>query len=96
MPTYTVNFTQVDHVTEEMVTISRNISNMLESLDASARQHLAEWTSEAQTAYAAAKLKWDTAAADMVQQAANAATALGEIRTSYSQAEGTNSTMWSR
>ncbi|ARH93631.1 MULTISPECIES: WXG100 family type VII secretion target [Streptomyces] len=96
MPTYTVNFAQVDHVTEEMTTISRNISNMLSSLDASARQHLAEWTSAAQTAYAENKAKWDTAAADMVQQATNAGNALQEIRASYSQAEGTNSSMWSR
>ncbi|BDM74428.1 hypothetical protein HEK616_79150 (plasmid) [Streptomyces nigrescens] len=94
MPTYTVNFAQVEHVTEEMRTISRNISNMLASLDSSARHHLAEWTSEAQTAYNQNKVKWDSAAADMVQQATSAGTALEEIRASYAQAEGTNSSMW--
>ncbi|WP_371503125.1 WXG100 family type VII secretion target [Kitasatospora sp. NBC_00374] len=94
MPTYTVNFGNVQHVAEEMQLISRNISAMLADLDANARRHLAEWTSEAQSAYAAAKARWDAASADMATQAQKAQTSLTEIHASYAQAERTGSNMW--
>lgn len=92
--TYRINFPQVEHVTEEMRTISRNITNLLEALDDSAKSNLAEWTSQAQEAYAQSKRQWDAAAADMVQQSIAAGTTLEQIRATYGQAEVTNSGMW--
>ncbi|MFH8386876.1 WXG100 family type VII secretion target [Kitasatospora sp. NPDC018058] len=94
MPTYTVNFSNVQHVAEEMQAISQNIKTTLASLDTNARQHLAEWTSEAQSAYAAAKARWDAASADMAAQAAKAQGALTEIHAGYAQAERAGSNMW--
>ncbi|WP_354637686.1 WXG100 family type VII secretion target [Kitasatospora camelliae] len=96
MSTYSVHFAKVQHVAEEMQLISRTIGTTLAELDANARRHLAEWNSDAQTAYTHAKARWDTAAADMAAQAQKAQTALTHIHAAYLQAERTGSGMWGR
>ncbi|MBL1090683.1 MULTISPECIES: WXG100 family type VII secretion target [Streptomyces] len=92
--TYRINFPQVEHVTEEMRTISRNITNLLEALEDSARSSLAQWNSQARDAYTENKRQWDAAAAEMVQQSIEAGSTLEYIRRTYGQAEVTNTGMW--
>lgn len=92
--TYSINSPQVEHVIEEMLTITRNITGLLEALDESARSSLAQWNGAAQAAYAENKAVWDAAAAEMVQQSAAAGRTLANINATYGHAEVTNANRW--
>lgn len=93
--TYSINSPQVEHVIEEMLTITRNITGLLEALDESARSSLAQWHGNAQKAYAENKAAWDAAAAEMVQQSVMAGRTLESVNATYGHAEVTNTNVWS-
>jgi WXG100 family type VII secretion target len=95
MTTYSVNISMLAEIAGEMGKISSNIEGMLSSLDNGTAQSLSEWTSTARDAYNVAKAKWDTAAQDMVVQAANAQSSLASIGDNYQQAEQRGSALWS-
>ncbi|WP_030396825.1 MULTISPECIES: WXG100 family type VII secretion target [Kitasatospora] len=94
MSTYAVNMTQVEYIVGEMAAISNKLQQTLSQLDDGTAQHLSEWSSDARTTYDTAKTKWDAAAGDMVLQAQNATTALGQIHESYHQGERHGVSLW--
>ncbi|MFD0276376.1 WXG100 family type VII secretion target [Kitasatospora sp. NPDC127111] len=94
MSTYVVNMNQVEYVVGEMTAISNKLQETLSQLDDGTKQHLSEWSSDARGTYDVAKLKWDAAAADMVLQAQNATTALGQIHEAYHQGERHGVSLW--
>ncbi|MCX5135009.1 WXG100 family type VII secretion target [Streptomyces sp. NPDC060011] len=94
MPTYTVQMNQIEYVVGEMAAISKKIHDTLTDLDDSTKIHLSEWTSDARHTYNTVKLKWDTAAADMVTQAQNATTSLGHINEAYHAGERHGVSLW--
>jgi WXG100 family type VII secretion target len=94
MTSYVVNIPVVQEIAGEMGTLSTYIQNLLDDLESSTAQSLAQWNSAARDAYNAAKQIWDQAAADMVAQAANAQRSLASIGDGYSQAERQGSAMW--
>jgi WXG100 family type VII secretion target len=94
MTTYTVNMSNVQEVAMEMGAISASINSLVQELDSSTAQSLAEWTSAARDAYNVAKAKWDAAAADMSVQARNAQASLSSINDNYANAETTGLGLW--
>jgi WXG100 family type VII secretion target len=78
-----------------MGTIASYIQGLVEDLDNSTAQSLAEWTSSARDVYNQARAKWDAAAADMAVQAGNAQNSLSQINDSYANAEAQGMGMWS-
>lgn len=87
MVTYAIQMSNVQEVAAEMGVIAKNIKCMLDELDASTAQHLAEWTSAARDAYNSAKTQWTVKAADMSVQAASAQASLASITDNYANAE---------
>jgi len=94
MTTYTVQMSNVQLVAEEMGKIASSIQGLVEELDSSTAQSLAEWTSSARDVYNQARAKWDAAANDMAVQAANAQNSLSQINDSYANAETTGMGLW--
>ncbi|MFJ9907449.1 WXG100 family type VII secretion target [Streptomyces sp. NPDC101152] len=94
MTTYSVNFEHMQHVGNEMDSITRQIHQTLTDLDTHARQSLANWTADSQEAYHRAKTKWDAAAAHMHEQSRAARLALGQIHEHYHNGERTGVNIW--
>ncbi|HEV7935092.1 MAG TPA: WXG100 family type VII secretion target [Actinomadura sp.] len=94
MATYTVNMAQVDQVVSEMMAVAKKIESTLQELDNGSKQHLSEWESSTRDVYNQAKLKWDQAAADMVQQAGFASSQLGHINENYGTGEQRGTGLW--
>jgi WXG100 family type VII secretion target len=94
MVTYSVNMSAVQDIASEMGSIASGIKSMLDELDSSTAQNLAEWTSAARDAYNQARQVWDQAAADMVLQAGNAQSSLSQINENYAQAESKGLGLW--
>ncbi|MEY9862976.1 WXG100 family type VII secretion target [Catenulispora sp. GAS73] len=94
MATYTVNMSNVQEVAAQMGIIAGHIQRLLTDLDDGSKQHLAEWTSDSQQAYYAAKAVWDAKAADMAVQAQNAMNSLGSINDAYANAEYQGLGLW--
>jgi WXG100 family type VII secretion target len=95
MTTYTVQMSNVQLVSEEMGKIASYIQGLIEDLDNSTTQSLAEWTSSARDVYNQARAKWDAAASDMATQAVNAQNSLSQINDSYANAETQGMGLWS-
>jgi WXG100 family type VII secretion target len=95
MTTYTVQMSNVQLVAEEMGKIASYIQSLVEELDNSTAQSLAEWTSSARDVYNQARVKWDAAANDMAVQATNAQNSLSQITDSYANAETQGMGLWS-
>ncbi|MBS2539425.1 WXG100 family type VII secretion target [Catenulispora sp. NF23] len=96
MATYTVNMSNVQEIATQMGAISKYIQNLLTELDDGTKQNLAEWTSDAQQAYAVAKAIWDQKAQDMAVQAVAAQNSLSQINDTYANAEYQGLGLWSR
>lgn len=94
MATYTVNMSNVQEVAAEMGAIASSINTLVQDLDNSSKQNLAEWTSSARDAYNDAKAKWDAAAQDMSVQAQRAQSSLSEINDNYANAEYQGLGLW--
>lgn len=94
MTTYTVHMSNVQLVAEEMGKIAAYIQGLVEDLDNSTAQSLAEWTSSARDVYNQARVKWDAAANDMATQAARAQNSLSQINDSYANAETQGMGLW--
>ena len=94
MATYTVNMSNVQEVAAQMGVISQHIQQLLSDLDDGTKMHLAEWTSDSQQAYYAAKAVWDAKAADMAVQAGNAMNSLSSINDAYANAEYQGLGLW--
>jgi WXG100 family type VII secretion target len=92
--TYTVQMEQVDYIVGEMNSITQRINSTLSDLDNQAKVNLAEWNSDAQHTYQIQKAKWDAAAADMTQKAAQATQLLGTINEYYSNGERQGVQLW--
>jgi WXG100 family type VII secretion target len=78
-----------------MAGVTRSIQNQLVELDSQVRGSLQEWTSDAREAYNVSKATWDAAAAKLPEALSRAEHALGEITSSYNQAEKAGANMWS-
>jgi len=94
MVTYTVNISNVQEIAAEMGSIASYIQGVLDDLESSSAQSLAEWSSAARDTYNSVKAKWDQAAADMVTQAVNAQSSLGTITDNYANAEYQGLGLW--
>lgn len=94
MTTYTVQMEQVDYIVGEMNSITQKINSTLQDLDNQSKVNLSEWTSDAQQTYQMVKAKWDAAAADMTQKAAQATQMLGTINEYYSNGERQGVQLW--
>ncbi len=70
------------------------LQGTLTSLEAQLQSSLNQWTGEAQTAYYAAKKKWDAAAADMATVVSQLGQVVGVANENYMNAERTNTSMW--
>ncbi|HET9897934.1 MAG TPA: WXG100 family type VII secretion target [Streptosporangiaceae bacterium] len=70
------------------------LQSTLTSLEAQLQSSLSEWTGEAQTAYYAAKKKWDAAAADMATVVSQLSQVVGVANENYMNAERANTAMW--
>jgi early secretory antigenic target protein ESAT-6 len=78
----------------EFVSTFQALQNTLTTLDAQLQSSLNRWTGEAQTAYYAAKKKWDGAAADMATVVSHLGQVVGVANENYVNAERTNMGMW--
>jgi len=94
MVTYSVNIPTVQQIAGEMGTLSTYIQNLLDDLESSTAQSLAQWQSAARDTYNAAKAIWDQACADMAVQAAKAQSSLSSIGDNYTLAEQQGAGLW--
>jgi 6 kDa early secretory antigenic target len=70
------------------------LQSTLTTLESQLQSSLSQWTGEAQTAYYAAKKKWDAAAADMATVVSQLGQVVGVANENYMRAEQVNSSMW--
>jgi len=94
MTSYQVSLEQMAFVEGEMRSITTKIQSTLSDLDDAAKQHLAEWSSDARDAYNLAKAKWDAAADQMAVQLGQATTAVGNIGEYYTSGEKYGTSLW--
>lgn len=78
----------------DFASIYSQLTTTIETMDSQLRSNLAQWDGEAQTAYYAAKAKWDAAMANMANVLTNLRAVIGEANVNYSTTEATNAAMW--
>jgi 6 kDa early secretory antigenic target len=95
MSEYTaVHFGAMQTAEADFASTYQALQNTLTTLESQLQSSLSQWTGEAQTAYYAAKKKWDTAAADMAAVVSALGQVVGVANENYANAERTNMAMW--
>jgi len=95
MSDYTaVHFGTMQTAEADFASTYQTLQNTLTALEAQLQSSLNRWTGEAQTAYYAAKKKWDAAAADMATVVSQLGQVVGVANENYGNAERTNTAMW--
>jgi WXG100 family type VII secretion target len=94
MTSYQVSLEQMAFVEGEMRATTDRLKVTLTDLDDAAKQHLAEWSSDARDAYNQAKAKWDAAAGQMVVELGQASGAVGQIGEYYTSGEKYGVSLW--
>lgn len=89
-----VNFGSMQTAEAEFGSTYQALRSTLTTLDGQLQSSLSQWSGEAQTAYYAAKKKWDAAAADMATVVSQLGQVVGVANENYANAERTNAAMW--
>jgi early secretory antigenic target protein ESAT-6 len=89
-----VSFGTMQSAEADFASTYQALHGTLTTLESQLQSSLAQWTGEAQTAYYAAKKKWDAAAADMATVVSQLGQVVGVANENYGAAERTNSAMW--
>mgnify|MGYP001083479932 FL=1 len=95
MATYSVQMPSVQSSVEELMTITRNIQQLISDLESRSESSLAEWEGTVRDTYRAKKQVWDRAAEEMSQAAAKASAQLSQINERYGTAERKGQSLWS-
>jgi WXG100 family type VII secretion target len=89
-----VHFGTMQSAEAEFGSTYQALQNTLTTLESQLQSSLSLWTGEAQTAYYAAKQKWDAAAADMATVVSQLGQVVGIANENYGNAERANTAMW--
>ncbi|MBV9207159.1 MAG: WXG100 family type VII secretion target [Actinobacteria bacterium] len=89
-----VHFGAMQTAEAEFASAYQALHSTLSTLEAQLQSSLSQWTGEAQTAYYAAKKKWDAAAADMATVVSQLGQVVGVANENYGNAERTNTALW--
>jgi WXG100 family type VII secretion target len=71
------------------------LESELDALEENLERTLADWTDDAQRAYAAARASWDRAARDLHAELARLHKAIGRAHRNFRSSSETNVRMWS-
>ena len=72
---------------DALTSASKNLDEILTTLEGELKTSLAKWDGEAQTAYHAAQAEWDKAAAHQQEIVAKMGVVLGQITENYGSTE---------
>lgn len=89
-----VHFGAMQTAEAEFASTYQALHSTLTTLESQLQSSLNSWTGDAQTAYYAAKKKWDAAAADMATVVSQLGQVVGVANENYGNAERTNAAMW--
>jgi 6 kDa early secretory antigenic target len=89
-----VHFGTMQTAEAEFSSTYQALQSTLTALESKLQSSLSQWTGEAQTAYYAAKQKWDAAAADMATVVSQLGQVVGIANENYGNVERANATMW--
>ncbi len=89
------NFTSFADAEDGFQQVLWAFESVLDSLKAKLEETLAEWTGDAQSAYAEARTTWDQAARDLHAELARLHKAIKRTHHNFRSASDTNVRMWS-
>ncbi|GLY54511.1 WXG100 family type VII secretion target [Lentzea sp. NBRC 102530] len=94
MTTYTFNRAQADAFCQHMATVSKQLRDELERMDAQVQKLLYDWSDGAKLSYVSAKQQWDAAAARMPMTLESVKGALNDIGVQYAMTERNGMKRW--
>jgi early secretory antigenic target protein ESAT-6 len=78
----------------DFASVYQSLQSTLTNLESQLQSSLSQWSGSAQQAYYAAKVKWDTAAADMATVVSQLSQVVGVANANYARTESVNAAMW--